>query len=334
MKKSLALLVLLALASLLSQHPWLWKGRNPFWPLSQPQQETKPYFPKGSTPTVADVLKLYRRLGLESLASELEPACLPCVNLVPSDEEFPPGYKPGRSKLGGLPALPHPALWPQYKGKPLAFVAQVSLDELPRDAVPSPLPDRGLLLVFYDAEQSVAGFEPGDRGGWRVLYVDTLPAELPAIAFPADLPEEARYKEVSMIPKPAVSMPDPDKTAMRLPLTDAQREEASDIYSQFIEHGVKHQILGHASPIQDDEMQLHCQLASHGIDCSDGKASKDPLVDAMKPGAANWILLLQVDSDDKANMMWGDSGRLYFWITRDDLKNRRFDNVWMVMQCY
>lgn len=32
-------------------------------------------------------------------------------------------------------------------------------------------------------------------------------------------------------------------------------------------------------------------------------------------------------------MMWGDVGRLYYWIRREDLAQRRFDKVWLVLQC-
>ena len=41
--------------------------------------------------------------------------------------------------------------------------------------------------------------------------------------------------------------------------------------------------------------------------------------------AADWRLLLQLDTDDEASMMWGDLGRLYFWITGDALRRRAFD---------
>ncbi len=36
------------------------------------------------------------------------------------------------------------------------------------------------------------------------------------------------------------------------------------------------------------------------------------------------LILLQVDSDDGARMMWGDVGRLYYLIQRNDLRAKRF----------
>ncbi|MEM9093270.1 MAG: DUF1963 domain-containing protein [Cyanobacteria bacterium P01_F01_bin.53] len=33
------------------------------------------------------------------------------------------------------------------------------------------------------------------------------------------------------------------------------------------------------------------------------------------------------------NWEWGDSGRLYFWIRKQDLVKRDFSNIWCEMQC-
>jgi uncharacterized protein YwqG len=42
---------------------------------------------------------------------------------------------------------------------------------------------------------------------------------------------------------------------------------------------------------------------------------------------------MQIDTDDDGGMMWGDCGRLYFWITDDALQRRAFDECWMILQC-
>jgi uncharacterized protein YwqG len=41
--------------------------------------------------------------------------------------------------------------------------------------------------------------------------------------------------------------------------------------------------------------------------------------------------LLQLDSDHEACMMWGDLGRLYFWIKDADFEACRFENTWMIL---
>ena len=39
-----------------------------------------------------------------------------------------------------------------------------------------------------------------------------------------------------------------------------------------------------------------------------------------------------VDSEQRTGMEWGDEGRLFFIIHKDDLVHRRFDNVWVILQ--
>jgi len=39
------------------------------------------------------------------------------------------------------------------------------------------------------------------------------------------------------------------------------------------------------------------------------------------------ILLLQIDSEDDAGMMWGDVGRLYWWMKKDELTRRDFTQM-------
>ena len=41
-----------------------------------------------------------------------------------------------------------------------------------------------------------------------------------------------------------------------------------------------------------------------------------------------------IDSFDDIGMMWGDSGRLYWWIREADLAEGRWDATWLVLQCY
>jgi len=80
-------------------------------------------------------------------------------------------------------------------------------------------------------------------------------------------------------------------------------------------------------------MQLEAQLVSNGLYCGDASGYNNPRAKALAAGATDWVLLLQLDSDDAAKIMWGDAGMLYFWIRRDDLAARRFDRTWFTLQC-
>jgi uncharacterized protein YwqG len=43
--------------------------------------------------------------------------------------------------------------------------------------------------------------------------------------------------------------------------------------------------------------------------------------------AKTHLMFMQFDTDEPMRWMWGDMGVLQYWITRDDLKARRFDQV-------
>ena len=91
---------------------------------------------------------------------------------------------------------------------------------------------------------------------------------------------------------------------------------------------------GFPNPVQGDAMELECQLASNGIYAGEPSANEEPRAKALADGAGDWRLLLQVDSDDSLNVMWGDAGILYFWIREQDARARRFDRAWLVLQCH
>lgn len=48
-----------------------------------------------------------------------------------------------------------------------------------------------------------------------------------------------------------------------------------------------------------------------------------------------WTLLLQLDTVEKDDfgLMFGDCGRIYFYILKEDLKNKNFENTWLILQC-
>jgi uncharacterized protein YwqG len=235
---------------------------------------------------------------------------LPAIALVANPGA---GGERGASKLGGAPDVGPGFPWPSYKGRPLSFIAQVDLAAAARFPFASVLPSRGTLAFFYDSAQETWGFDPKDRGSWLVRH-EPDPAVLSPAEAPASLPADAVYPEVALELAEIETIP-----------PDEQQDDDE-------EAAVRHQLLGHPSPIQG-EMELECQLVSHGLNCGDPAGYADPRAKALEAGAGQWRLLLQVDSDDTASMMWGDCGRLYFWITEDALRRRAFDECWMILQC-
>lgn len=199
--------------------------------------------------------------------------------------------------------------------------------------MPSWLPEAGYLYFFYDQEQSVWGFDPKDVGGWCVLYSQADRGGFIEHPAPAGLAAEYVYKPKPVCPHRIDLLPD----SQALPRANYDWKRDGDAYvelrSAVFEGSHHHQMLGYPSPVQNDDMEEECQLASNGVYVGNPEGYKDPRVSELKAGAAEWKLLLQLDTDDDTGWMWGDVGTLYFWIRESDARRGDFSKVWMIFQC-
>jgi uncharacterized protein YwqG len=237
------------------------------------------------------------------------------------------------SRLGGAPNLPPSLEWPQWKGKPLSFLAQLDLAEIPKPALTEGLPDHGVLYFFYSVDQETWGFDPKDRGSWRVLYAESARAA-PLARVPSTLPPHGRFKQVSLRFERVLVYPDAQTTRVqKLNLSDDDFDAYAELQASVFGRSPMHQLLGTATAIQDPDMEREAQLASNGLYLGNEKVDRKREA-ALAAGIKDWMLLLQLDSDDAADMMWGDAGRLYFWIRKQDLRARDFSRTWMILQCY
>ena len=88
-------------------------------------------------------------------------------------------------------------------------------------------------------------------------------------------------------------------------------------------------LAGHPDQMQGD-MTLQCAKVTAGYNCSEPEP--DAMGAALRKDAHEWRLLLQVPSAEGLGMLWGDAGCLYYWIREKDLRARRFDRCWLVLQ--
>ena len=89
-----------------------------------------------------------------------------------------------------------------------------------------------------------------------------------------------------------------------------------------------------ASRIGKTDFQLQCQAISHGLVLgADGTPLDKNRLRELAPGAADWKLLLQLDSDEGAGMDWGDS-MISFWIREKDLQDHSFSEAWMIEEWF
>jgi uncharacterized protein YwqG len=267
--------------------------------------------------------------GLGRLAPDLASLAQPSIRLT-TTQAGDAQLAVGASKFGGLPDMPIGTAWPILNGVAMSFVGQLRLrDGRPCD-VNQQLPPDGLLAFFYDARQQTYGGDPNDRGGWWVRhFADST--QLQRTDAPAVLPDDARFKPCALACSAELTMPlEPQLERADLTLTAEEQKAYETFLSTFPtpqgSQGIRNRMLGYADTIQDD-MRLQAQLVAHGLTDSD-----DPKAKALLPGAMNWVLLLQVDSDPNAGMRWASEGRLYFWIERAALAAATFDNVWVILQ--
>ena len=278
----------------------------------------------------AGVKAAFVAAGLSRLLKDIDRVSRPSIRLhtTPVDEST---LNVGASKLGGVPDLPSGVFWPEWKGFPQSFIAQLRLDDVHEYDVAQVLPQHGMLWFFYDAQQQTFGADPSDRGGWRVLFMDGDLTGLRHATVPTKLPASSRFhscsmtftSEITLSQQPRLEIPDFDWTEAEQKSYEALLATFPDPSDRSIRH---HRLLGNPDMIQDD-MRLECQLASHGV-----TEITDPRVAELSKGAMNWQLLLQVDSDEPIGMHWENAGMLYYWIQAADLQARQFDNTWLVLQ--
>lgn len=238
----------------------------------------------------------------------------------------------GASKIGGMPDLPIDATWPtDDQSDPLSFIAQINCREacmLDEDHL---LPTAGVLYFFYTGKQDAWGFNPNDINKFGIFYHNTSPDQLRRHEFPESLSIDARFGPNALNFTQDISFP-PYETK-KLDFLNYSELDELDQLLEVNEQVPINKMLGYSDNIQG-LMELECELAGHGLRIEDYLGYEDNKRKQIDENLKSWRLLLQVDSNDEAGMMWGDAGRLYFWIKESDLKEHKFKNAWFSLQCY
>ncbi len=275
------------------------------------------------------VKKAFVAAGLSRLVKDLDALARPSIRITtaPVDQST---LKPGTSKLGGLPDLPAGEVWPEWKGVPQSFIAQIRLADLHPHDVEGALPAQGMLWFFYDAQQEVYGADLADRGGWKVLFKEDISQVQPASA-PQKLPLQSRFRPCSMSFSSEITLSQhPELEIANFDWSEEEQQKYEQFLSTFPsaqDHAaLHHRVLGSSETLQDD-MRLQCQMYANGVtEADDAQTAK------LQQEAKTWQLLLQVDSDEHAGMRWASTGMLYYWIRQEDLHARHFDQTWLVLQ--
>ena len=260
----------------------------------------------------------------------------------PAQEKLPVGA----SKFYGTPDLPADFDWPYYKGtdfegvtknRPLAFLTQINLGEAAQYDRTGLLPKTGVLSFFYETVSMEWGFELKSEGYARVYYFPET-----EVLVPTQLPEETKEWSVG---EQALTFADAVSLLSSFAYSRRSGKEVDwDTYNELRAefgcdaalHGDDHmKMLGYADEIQN-EMEPECELYSRGIDGDvQEELSEEEEAELVRNAADHWVLLFQMGTveDDETELMYGDCGLIYFWIRKEDLAARNFDNVRLILQC-
>ncbi len=261
---------------------------------------------------------------VESILSRLRPS----IRLVPHEGETD---RVGGSRIGGLPDLPEGTPWPRLEAldeddqpPAYAFILQVDLAEVHGLDPEGVLPEAGLLSYFYLLdEDDLADCTDGTS---LVLYFPPG-ASLRRLDFPEDLPSDRRFRPLLLVPHPEWTTPPPADVGL-----DSE------------------EVMGHPELIEQlglwDDLDDRV-AAAQGLSTDQRQTRRHRLLGhpqmIQSPGLADGTrLLLQVDSDPprvsqgcpRTGMMWGDCGRLYLLLSEDELKTRRWESVWTLLEMH
>ncbi|HTU67676.1 MAG TPA: YwqG family protein [Steroidobacteraceae bacterium] len=216
--------------------------------------------------------------------------------------------EPVHSWFLGEPDLAPGADWPTREGRRIDHILTLDLAEAQALVPVDWLPASGSLAVFYDQKKGPYG-KASQRDGWRTLYRPERATSRSPDSRRLELKAFRSYV---------------DAEGLRADALDLNDEEW-DIYCglEMAQTGVEycHQFVGHAATIQGPALEQECEAESTGIKIEDA-------------GKSDWRLLLQVSTDESIDFMFGDAGNVYYMIRERDARTARFDDVWLIGDCF
>jgi hypothetical protein len=277
-----------------------------------------------------------RAAGLARVAGELLALAQPAITLALTrvDEG---AIAVGASKVGGTADLPPGVAWPEWRSVPLPFIAQVRLEEVAALDPEGDLPHQGLLSCFYAVNDPDGGLHiPDGEAHWRALYApDTTALERRPLPAPLVGGLDTTFPGCAVTLRRRLTLPpDPNAVAAALGCSNDERLAligivGGDLDTSFADE-MDHRLLGYPYTLNDPHPFLEGYLARHGI----GQRlpmpdSQTRMAELERAADAEWRMLLQIYSNEEAEMDWGGGGVIHFGIPRADLAARDFSRVWV-----
>jgi hypothetical protein len=216
------------------------------------------------------------------------------------------------------------SVWPLWEGERLTLVAQLDLTDPALRDVDLPLPVAGRLIFLWAAVQAPSGQLAAHAGAGRVLHVPTPDGAAPATRLSVEL----TLPRVWAAPVQALGL-DPVEhdgyLKLRRRIATMQDVELDDGFGRPIAY---HRVLGYPNET-GGLMPITCELTSSGRDATDLDAADDDV----GARAGRWRLLAQLTAGAEGPWnLGGEAGRLYLWITDEDLRAGDFSRVRAIAQ--
>lgn len=248
----------------------------------------------------------------------------------------------GASRLGGLPDLPRDTDWFRRElaggdSIPLSFLGQINMEQVRPCDTGGLLPERGILYLFYDCDPEDGmpwGFDPQDGAGKRVFFYEGDMALLERKSPPEDIADYGKvFPAATLTFEAGVDMPDVFSSYDALvPLEEKDEDAYFSMMEALEDDAPRNKLLGHSDNMQD-EMESECEYISRGYSTCSPEEYADLPRESLNRDCLRWKLLLQLDSNEELDMMWGDDGRLYLFIPEEELKKGSFEHTWLILQC-
>jgi uncharacterized protein YwqG/predicted DNA-binding protein (MmcQ/YjbR family) len=236
---------------------------------------------------------------------------------------------PGATRIGGRPDLPAKREWPAYRdGKPLAFLAQINLAEVAKVGAPiKGLPAAGLLSVFsvwgwmkeddFDPQVPHDGTEGNqEESGWTVALHTPARVKLERRKTPRGV---NAFRAAAVEATPTLSLPNhrAEPPLAALGWSDDEYERFDEMQSDFRSVQMGHWLKN------SDVFASHHLLGGYAL------FQQHFPEEVLEKGLA---MFLQIGTDGKTGMHWGDGGELTFYADARGLAKGRFERLWGTCQ--
>lgn len=244
--------------------------------------------------------------------------------------------KIGHSKIGGKPDLPKNTKWPELNNSPLVFCAQYNISEFKRYDKENVLPKNGIFYIFIGSNEEGTEFSYNEKD--IILLFEENIENIERKEFPNSLKNHFRVEPTKVKYFEYLTLPDDENYKLFY-----FEENYEDFYFHFYQDTEEyiseelyqdidnmHQILGEDRAIQSSVVY---DFAKNEMNIKSDEEYTEKWNEIIE-NSKKYKVLLQLDCmDPNTNLeKFGGTGVFYFGITKEYLKNKKFESTKFAFQ--